>query len=197
MRKRSCFYCKGPNNTALCCITCGLQTIESKEQKSNVIISYLITRKRDSDDKEVPLLCNEGKVSKLNMPETTERVLDFLRLVRKCLTYERDQTDRLELKRTKEEMITIVTFKTKIRNHIFSTKVKFEIKTLESRIIIVEAYVVDQLTNELRMIKTNYKNLPVMVKQEQLDNRDECWKKHDILIGANYFLDLIQFDSII
>ncbi|VDN00459.1 unnamed protein product [Onchocerca ochengi] len=47
------------------------------------------------------------------------------------------------------------------------------------------------------MIKTDCKKLPVMVKQEQLDSRDGYCKKLDILIGDNYFLDLIQFESII
>ncbi|VDO48030.1 unnamed protein product [Onchocerca flexuosa] len=47
------------------------------------------------------------------------------------------------------------------------------------------------------MIKADCNKLPATVQQEQVDSRDGYWRKPDILIGANYFLDLIQFESII
>ncbi|VDM98277.1 unnamed protein product, partial [Onchocerca ochengi] len=70
LRKRSCFHCKGPHNTALCCIKYGLQTNESKGQQSNAIVANSITQEINLDEKEVLLLCNEVTVSKPNMPET-------------------------------------------------------------------------------------------------------------------------------
>ncbi|VDM97194.1 unnamed protein product, partial [Onchocerca ochengi] len=110
LRKRSCFHCKGPHNTALCCIKYGLQTSESKGQQSNAIVANPITQGINSDEKEVLLLCNEVTVSKPNKPETTERVMAFFDIGAQMSFISKGLADRLKLQRTKEETITIVTF---------------------------------------------------------------------------------------
>lgn len=77
------------------------------------------------------------------------------------------------------------------RSYIKPTKVDIGVKTVDSGIITINTYVLDYLTDKLKVIKSNYQDLPHIISLEQLDHGGD-WKRPDILIGADYFFDFMS-----
>ncbi|VDN59995.1 unnamed protein product [Dracunculus medinensis] len=71
-KKRSCFHCKNPHNTALCYMKYGMQTAESKNL-ANVINS--IAQSIHQQGQEILLLCKEIEIVNPIMPENHEKIL--------------------------------------------------------------------------------------------------------------------------
>ncbi|MCP9261215.1 Pao retrotransposon peptidase family protein [Dirofilaria immitis] len=164
--KRSCFHCKNPHNTALCYVKYGMQTAESRNS-ANVINS--IARPTHQQGQEILLLCKEIEIINSIMPENHEEVLVLFDIGSQSSFISTKLANRLRLHQT--------------------TKVDIGVKTVDSEIITINTYVLDYLTDKLKVIKSNYQDLPRMISLEQLDHGGD-WKRPDILIGADYFLTL-------
>ncbi|MCP9265665.1 Pao retrotransposon peptidase family protein [Dirofilaria immitis] len=98
--------------------------------------------------------------------------------------------NRLRLERKEMENLSISSFDKFPRLHQ-TTKVDIGVKTVDSEIITINTYVLDYLTDKLKVIKSNYQDLPRMISLEQLDHGGD-WKRPDILIGADYFFDFMS-----
>ncbi|MCP9264189.1 Pao retrotransposon peptidase family protein [Dirofilaria immitis] len=99
--------------------------------------------------------------------------------------------NRLRLERKETENLSISSFGNKFPRLHQTTKVDIGVKTVDSEIITINTYVLDYLTDKLKVIKSNYQDLPRMISLEQLDHGGD-WKRPDILIGADYFFDFMS-----
>ncbi|MCP9259467.1 Pao retrotransposon peptidase family protein [Dirofilaria immitis] len=187
-KKRSCFHCKNPHNTALCYVKYGMQTAESRNS-ANVINS--IAQSTHQQGQEILLLCKEIEIINPIMPENHEEVLVLFDIGSQSSFISTKLANRLRLERKETENLSISSFGNKFPRLHQTTKVDIGVKTVDSEIITINTYVLDYLTDKLKVIKSNYQDLPRMISLEQLDHGGD-WKRPDILIGADYFFDFMS-----
>ncbi|MCP9260713.1 Pao retrotransposon peptidase family protein [Dirofilaria immitis] len=187
-KKRSCFHCKNPHNTALCYVKYGMQTAESRNS-AKVINS--IAQSTHQRGQEILLLCKEIEIIKPIMPENHEEVLVLFDIGSQSSFISTKLANRLRLERKGTENLSISSFGNKFPRLHQTTKVDIGVKTVDSEIITINTYALDYLTDKLKVIKSNYQDLPRMISLKQLDHGGD-WKRPDILIGADYFFDFMS-----
>ncbi|MCP9260848.1 Pao retrotransposon peptidase family protein [Dirofilaria immitis] len=165
-----------------------MQTAESRNS-ANVINS--IAQSTHQQDQEILLLCEEIEIINPIMPENHEEVLVLFDIGSQSSFISTKLANRLKLERKETENLSISSFGNKFPRLHQTTKVDIGVKTVDSEIITINTYVLDYLTDELKVIKSNYQDLPSMISLEQLDHGGD-WRRPDILIGADYFFDLMS-----
>ncbi|MCP9262732.1 Pao retrotransposon peptidase family protein [Dirofilaria immitis] len=125
------------------------------------------------------------------MPENHEEVLVLFDIGSQSSFISTKLANRLRLERKETENLSISSFGNKFPMLHRTTKVDIGVKTVDSEIITINTYVLDYLTDKLKVIKSNYQDLPRKISLEQLDHGGD-WKRPDILIGADYFFDFVS-----
>ncbi|MCP9264214.1 Pao retrotransposon peptidase family protein [Dirofilaria immitis] len=165
-----------------------MQTAESRNS-ANVINS--IAQSTHQQGQEILLLCKEIEIINPIMPENHEEVLVLFDIGSQSSFISTKLANRLRLERKETENLSISSFGNKFPRLHQTTKVDIGVKTVDSEIITINTYVLDYLTDKLKVIKSNYQDLPRMISLEQLDHGGD-WKRPDILIGADYFFDFMS-----
>ncbi|MCP9256852.1 putative Reverse transcriptase [Dirofilaria immitis] len=125
------------------------------------------------------------------MPENHEEVLVLFNIGSQSSFISTKLSNRLRLERKETENLSISSFGNEFPRLHQTTKVDIGVKTVDSEIITINTYVLDYLTDKLKVIKSNYQDLPRMISLEQLDHGGD-WKRPDILIEADYFFDFMS-----
>ncbi|MCP9261083.1 Pao retrotransposon peptidase family protein [Dirofilaria immitis] len=179
-KKRSCFHYKNLHNTALCYVKYGMQIAESRNS-ANVINS--IAQSTHQQGQEILLLSKEIEIINPIMPENHEEFLVLFDIGSQSSFISTKLANRLRLERKETENLSISSFGNKFPRLHQTTKVDIGVKTVDSEIITINTYVLDYLTDKLKIYRA--------ISLEQLDHGGD-WKRPDILIGADYFFDFVS-----
>ncbi|VIP00293.1 Uncharacterized protein BM_BM17196 [Brugia malayi] len=102
--------------------------------------------------------------------------------------YKHKKKDMPWLTETEIQIMRIAPFGMKEPKSCPTARIQLNVLTTESEIIPLQANIIDYLTNELQVVETS--------NEFQIQNLTNCWKKPDVLIGADYFFKFISLREI-
>uniref|UniRef100_A0A0N4UFW6 DUF1758 domain-containing protein n=1 Tax=Dracunculus medinensis TaxID=318479 RepID=A0A0N4UFW6_DRAME len=175
-RKRSCFYCKGPHNTALC--EEKYQGHDESNKKESKSVNVNITNKNQMDQREKEEIRSEAIVLFDTGAQTS--------FVSKKLA------QKLKLEVDESGVMRIASFSNKYSTSSPYYTTVIGVKTTDSQTISLKVKVIEYLTNSLPVIPLDQLDIP-SISNESNSIRQKCVERPDILIGADYFSQFIPF----
>uniref|UniRef100_A0AAF5Q6X3 DUF1758 domain-containing protein n=1 Tax=Wuchereria bancrofti TaxID=6293 RepID=A0AAF5Q6X3_WUCBA len=192
-KRRICFHCKGQHNTALCYKKyCSLNNGSSKEETNSTIITNLLNQPINHQGKKVLLICKEIEAVNPSKLDIREDALVLFDPGSQSSFISRKLASRLGLAETTKEELKLFSFGNQFPKLYQTNKVKLGIRTLESKIITINAYALDYLTDKLQIINPSSYDMKFITRQKQLDESEGYWSRPDIIIGVDHFFEFMQ-----
>uniref|UniRef100_A0AAF5Q772 DUF1758 domain-containing protein n=1 Tax=Wuchereria bancrofti TaxID=6293 RepID=A0AAF5Q772_WUCBA len=139
-RRRICFHCKGQHNTAVCYKKyCSLNNGSSKEETNSTIITNLLNQPINHQGKKVLLICKEIEAVNPSKVDIREDALVLFDPGSQSSFISRKLASRLGLAETTKEELKLFSFGNQFPKLYQTNKVKLGIRTLESKIITINA----------------------------------------------------------
>ncbi|VDN54053.1 unnamed protein product [Dracunculus medinensis] len=184
-RKRSCFYCKGPHNTALCEEKYQGHDESNKEEAKSVNVNITNKNQTDQREKEVSLLCRKiNVINPVNQEIRSEAIVVFDTGAQTSFVSKK-LAQKLKLEVGESGVMRIASFSNKYSTSSPYYTTFIGVKTTDSQTIFLKVKVIEYLTNSLPVIPLDQLDIP---------NRSlRCVERPDILIGADYFSQFIPF----
>uniref|UniRef100_A0AAF5PJA6 DUF1758 domain-containing protein n=1 Tax=Wuchereria bancrofti TaxID=6293 RepID=A0AAF5PJA6_WUCBA len=180
-KRRICFHCKEI-----------LFAGSSKEETNSTIITNSLNQPINHQGKKVLLICKEIEAVNPSKLDIREDALVLFDPGSQSSFILRKLASRLGLAETTKEELKLFSFGNQFPKLYQTNKVKLGIRTLESKIITINAYALDYLTDKLQIINPSSYDMKFITRQKQLDESEGYWRRPDIIIGVDHFFEFMQ-----
>uniref|UniRef100_A0A1I7VXR4 DUF1758 domain-containing protein n=1 Tax=Loa loa TaxID=7209 RepID=A0A1I7VXR4_LOALO len=193
-KKRICFHCKGEHNTALCYKKYGsIDNGVNKREANSTIITNSLNQSINHEGRKVLLICKEIEAVNPNQLEIQEEALVLFDPGSQSSFVSKKLANRLGLTETTKEELKLFSFGNQFPKPYQTSKVEVGMKTLEPKVISINAYVSDYLTEKLQIITPISYDINYITRKKQLDESGGYqvswpWKDSKINLQDNYGL---------
>uniref|UniRef100_A0AAF5Q836 DUF1758 domain-containing protein n=1 Tax=Wuchereria bancrofti TaxID=6293 RepID=A0AAF5Q836_WUCBA len=171
---------------------CSLNNGSSKEETNSTIITNLLNQPINHQGKKVLLIRKEIEAVNPSKLDIREDALVLFDPGSQSSFISRKLASRLGLAETTKKELKLFSFGNQFPKLYQTNKVKLGIRTLESKIITINAYALDYLTDKLQIINPSSYDMKFITRQKQLDESEGYWSRPDIIIGVDHFFEFMQ-----
>ncbi|MCP9257565.1 Zinc knuckle family protein [Dirofilaria immitis] len=158
-RKRSCFYCKDPHNTALCENKYRGHDEPNKEEAKSVNVNITNKNQMDQTEKEVLLLCRRVNVINPVNQEIQSGAIVLFDTGAQTSFVSKKLAQKLKLEVGESGVIMIASFSNKYPTSSPYYTTVIGVKTTDSQTIFLKVNVIESLTNSLPIIPLDQRDV--------------------------------------